>query len=151
MMERKDGRGHDQMRAIAIEQGLLQQADGSSRVVVGGTRVMAAVYGPAEALQKDELIDKAAIEVLFKSHDGKQDDRYKEYEETVRNCVDAVALSSLHPRTAIRIVVQSITDDGSFFSGMVSSASACACARARARACVCVRVTRVSLTVSYSG
>ena len=32
--------------------------------------VVGAVFGPAESLQRDELVEKAAIEVIFKARDG---------------------------------------------------------------------------------
>ncbi len=75
---------------------------------------MAAVYGPAESLARDELVDKAAVEVLA------QDDR--DVEETLAACIEAVCLSSLHPRTAIRIVLHTVTKDGSSFSALANSA-----------------------------
>lgn len=63
---RGDGRSNEQMREIQLEQGLLSKADGSSRISVGKTRVIGSVYGPAESLQREELIEKAVIEVIVK-------------------------------------------------------------------------------------
>jgi len=111
---RKDGRGADQMRQLRVEQGLLVQADGSARVAAGETRVMAAVYGPAESLARDEQVEKAAIEVVMGGD--------RQTEETLAACVEAVCLSSLHPRTAIRIVVQPLTQDGSLFAAVANAA-----------------------------
>lgn len=42
--------------------------------------------------------------------------------ETLSRIVDAVCLSTLHPRTAIRVVVQQVgQDDGSLFSVIVNA------------------------------
>ena len=55
--------------------------------------------------------------------DGKVDDRIKDYEETLKNCISAVALTTLHPRTAIRVVLQCLGDDGSLFSALCNGAA----------------------------
>ena len=55
---RLNGRGNDQLRQLRIEQGILVQADGSARVSLGSSCCLAAVYGPAESLARDELVEK---------------------------------------------------------------------------------------------
>lgn len=113
---RPDGRSAGEMRAIAIEQGLLTKADGSARVVLGSSRALSAVYGPAEALIRDELVEKAAIEVIFEGEDNKV------AESALASLIESVCLSALHPRTAIRVVVQLLSEDGSSFAAAVNSA-----------------------------
>lgn len=84
--QRADARSDSQMRPSHLEQGLLGNADGSCRFSMGGTRVTAAVFGPAEALQRDELIERAALEVVYKDGD-------EECISLIRGCVEAVCLS----------------------------------------------------------
>ena len=122
-MLRSDGRKAAQMRQLSVEQGLLSKADGSSRIALGKTRVVAGVYGPAESLQRDELVEKAAIEVIFKTTDAEGAVEEKHLEETLAKCIDAVCLATLHPRTAIRIVLQLLADDGASFSATANAAS----------------------------
>jgi len=50
--KRTDGRGIDELRPIKIEAGVLPRADGSAYLEWGQNKVLAAVYGPKEALPK---------------------------------------------------------------------------------------------------
>lgn len=45
---RADGRKFDELRPLKIEAGVLEQADGSAYIEIGGNKVLAAVYGPRE-------------------------------------------------------------------------------------------------------
>jgi len=45
---RADGRKFDELRPLKIEAGVLERADGSAYLEIGGNKVMAAVYGPRE-------------------------------------------------------------------------------------------------------
>jgi len=46
---RDDGRKFDEIRPLKIEAGVLERADGSAYLEVGGNKVLAAVYGPRES------------------------------------------------------------------------------------------------------
>lgn len=92
----------------------------SSRISLGGTRVLGAVYGPAESMARDELVEKAAIEVIYRT--TRVEEEAKEAEEALARAIDAVCLATLHPRTAIRIVLQVLVDDGSSFSAVANAA-----------------------------
>jgi exosome complex component RRP41 len=50
--KRLDGRGPEDLRKIKIEAGVLHRADGSCYLEWGGNKVLAAVYGPREALPR---------------------------------------------------------------------------------------------------
>jgi ribonuclease PH len=112
-LTREDGRKSDEMRQLVIEQGLLVKADGSARFCLGKTRSVAAVYGPAESVKKSEMVEKAVIDVIYKGKDS-------QLEETLKKCIEAVCLTTLHPRTAIRVVVQPLSEDGSTFSAIAN-------------------------------
>jgi exosome complex component RRP41 len=43
---RRDGRESNQLRPLAADFGVLSAADGSARLAMGDTRVLAGVYGP---------------------------------------------------------------------------------------------------------
>ncbi|MBI5681292.1 MAG: exosome complex exonuclease Rrp41 [Methanobacterium sp.] len=45
---RADGRKFDELRPFKIEAGVLERADGSAYLEIGGNKVLAAVYGPRE-------------------------------------------------------------------------------------------------------
>ena len=48
-MIREDGRKFDELRPIKIEAGVLERADGSAYLEVGGNKILVAVYGPRES------------------------------------------------------------------------------------------------------
>ena len=47
-----------ELRPLSCELGVLERADGSARVVQGGTSVLCAIYGPAEVKVSKEDCDK---------------------------------------------------------------------------------------------
>jgi len=47
--KRDDGRAFDEIRPLKIEAGVLERADGSAYLEVGGNKILAAVYGPKES------------------------------------------------------------------------------------------------------
>lgn len=47
--KRDDGRAYDEIRPLKIEAGVLERADGSAYLEVGGNKVLVAVYGPRES------------------------------------------------------------------------------------------------------
>ena len=48
-MIREDGRKFNELRPIKIEAGVLERADGSAYLEVGGNKILVAVYGPRES------------------------------------------------------------------------------------------------------
>ena len=50
--KRLDGRKADELREIKIEAGVLHRAEGSCYLEWGGNKVVAAVYGPREAIPR---------------------------------------------------------------------------------------------------
>ena len=49
---RLDGRAFGELRPLKIEAGILENADGSAYLEWGNNKVLAAVYGPKEAMPK---------------------------------------------------------------------------------------------------
>ena len=45
---RADGRAFNELRPLKIEAGVLEKADGSAYLEIGGNKVLVAVYGPRE-------------------------------------------------------------------------------------------------------
>ena len=55
------------LRPLSCDLGVLKRADGSARVVQGGTSVLCAVYGPAEVKASQELSDRSVYVAAFVS------------------------------------------------------------------------------------
>ena len=110
--KRKDGRKSNQMREISVEQSLINRADGSSKLILGDTSVIVAIYGPNEVKMKDEIVEKATIEVIFQTSTGKNGKKEAEYSNIIHQILEYCILTTMHPRTAIRVVIQVVRDNG---------------------------------------
>eukprot|EP01098_Paradermamoeba_levis_P004918 TRINITY_DN2094_c0_g2_i1.p1 TRINITY_DN2094_c0_g2~~TRINITY_DN2094_c0_g2_i1.p1 ORF type:complete len:251 (+),score=78.13 TRINITY_DN2094_c0_g2_i1:38-754(+) len=122
-MKRKDGRQTNQIRPLTVERGILKRADGSCRLSQGGTTILCAVFGPLESKSRNELLDRAHIEVIFKPSNAVPGMEEKEIEYHVRNSVENIIISSLHPRTSITIVLQVLADEGSLLAVSINAAN----------------------------
>eukprot|EP01104_Vermistella_antarctica_P006274 TRINITY_DN1698_c0_g1_i3.p1 TRINITY_DN1698_c0_g1~~TRINITY_DN1698_c0_g1_i3.p1 ORF type:complete len:205 (-),score=40.96 TRINITY_DN1698_c0_g1_i3:340-954(-) len=119
---REDGRTDNQIRAVGAEYGLLNQADGSARYSHQKSSALAAVYGPSEVKRSAELMDRASLEVIVKPHIGLPTTRHAEYGSILRSTLENDVLATLHPRTAISVVIQVVNDDGSMLAVMLNAA-----------------------------
>ncbi|KAI9199386.1 ribosomal protein S5 domain 2-type protein [Polychytrium aggregatum] len=119
--QRPDSRSESQIRPMATLQGTLSRADGSSKFSFDKTAVMASVFGPMEVKIRDELLDKATVEVVLQPIEGHASTTEKYYEQIIRQTVESVALIALHPRTLIRITCQILNDDGSILSAALNA------------------------------
>ncbi|NXD45784.1 EXOS5 protein, partial [Copsychus sechellarum] len=88
----------------------------------GDTSVMAGLYGPAEAKVSKELPDRAALEVLLRPKVGLPGVLERSREQLLRQTCEAVVLGVLHPRTAISLVLQVLSDAGSLLSCCLNAA-----------------------------
>lgn len=109
-------------RTLAAEQGMLARADGSARFSQGGTTVLCSVTGPMEVKPRFEQLDKAYLDVIIKPVTGMPGTKEKLLEDYLRGALEAVILSTLHPRTCIQVVVQVVEDDGSLLQVAVNGA-----------------------------
>ncbi|NXW26190.1 EXOS5 protein, partial [Circaetus pectoralis] len=101
------------LRPFSCEQGLLSRPDGSAAFLQGDTSVLVGLYGPAEVKVSKELPDRAALEVLLRPKVGLPGVIERSREQLLRRTCEAVVLGVLHPRTAITLVLQVLSDAGS--------------------------------------
>ncbi|KAG0265063.1 Exosome component 5 [Linnemannia exigua] len=101
-----------QLRPFFSSQNLLNRADGSAQFDFGESSVMCSVVGPSEVKLRDEKLDKATIEVVVRPLVGLPGIKDKAREQAIRETLEPLVLSGLHPRTGIQIVVQTMKDDG---------------------------------------
>ncbi|KAI8904587.1 ribosomal protein S5 domain 2-type protein [Powellomyces hirtus] len=112
----------NEMRPFYCSAALLSRSDGSVRFKSGDSSVLCSVFGPMEVKIKDEKLDKATVEVIFKAESGGTTTKERLYERVLRETVEASILTALHPRSAIRITVQVLTDDGGILSSAINAA-----------------------------
>ncbi|KAF9419291.1 Exosome component 5 [Podila epigama] len=95
-----------QLRPFFSSQNLLNRADGSAQFD----------FGPTEVKLRDEQLDKATIEVVARPLVGMPGVKDKAREMSIRETLEPLILSGLHPRSLIQIVVQTMKDDGCILS-----------------------------------
>ena len=122
-MPRVKGRDNFALRRVDVDLGPINQADGSARFTLGLTSVLVAVQGPRPAKVSRERWDKATVDVVLHQRAGipigggdskalndyKLQQRQGEEDHLVaflRETMEAVVLSSVHPNTFIQFVVQ---------------------------------------------
>jgi exosome complex component RRP41 len=113
--KRLDGRKIDELRNIKIEAGVLHRADGSCYLEWGGNKVVAAVYGPREALPKhtqDPLkalvrarYNMAAFSVDDRKRPG-PDRRSREISKVTSEALERVVITDKFPRAAIDVNIE---------------------------------------------
>ncbi|KSW11440.1 exonuclease [Pyrodictium occultum] len=129
---RHDGRLAEQLRSIRMEVGVLGNADGSALVEYGGTRVLAAVYGPREAHPRHmALPDRAIIRCRYHMAPFSTEERKipaptrreVELSKVIREALEAVVITELFPRTAIDVYMEVLQSDGGTRTAAITAAS----------------------------
>jgi exosome complex component RRP41 len=112
---RLDGRRFDELRKIKIEAGVLHRADGSCYLEWGGNKILAAVYGPREAIPRhtqDELkaivnarYNMAAFSVEDRKRPG-PDRRSREISKVISEALEKVIITEQFPRASIDVNIE---------------------------------------------
>lgn len=120
-VERPDGRAANQMRNLSVEVGILDRADGSSRVELGENLAIASVFGPRELHPKHSSYpDRAVVRVNYRMATFSVTDykrsfpsrREKEISKVLSDAFESVVLTKLYPRSAVDVHVQIFQSDG---------------------------------------
>eukprot|EP00249_Psilotum_nudum_P008669 c21434_g2_i1 orf=683-1408(-) len=124
MGTRSDGRTSNHLRPLTCSRGLLHRADGSARWSHDNTIVVAAVYGPKAVSGRRENAERAILEVTWKPKSGIAANAEKESELILRRSLEYIMIASLHPNTAISVIIQVINDDGAVVPCALNAACA---------------------------
>ncbi len=129
---RHDGRRLDELRPVRIEVGVLKNSDGSALVEYGGTKVLAATYGPREVYPKHLVLpDRALIRCRYHmapfsttEHKSPAPSRREiELSKVIREALEAVVFTELFPRTTIDIFIEVLQADGGTRTAGLTAAS----------------------------
>jgi len=113
--KRIDGRKPDELRKIKIEAGVLHRAEGSCYLEWGGNKVIAAVYGPREAIPRHTQNPLRAIVnarynmAAFSVDDRKRpgpDRRSREISKVISEALENVILLERFPRASIDVNIE---------------------------------------------
>lgn len=129
---RHDGRRPDEMRPVRMSVGILPNAQGSAIVEFGNTKVVAAVYGPREALPRFmTLPDRAILRVRYHMAPFSTKERKSpapsrreiELSKVIREALEAAVISELYPKTTIDVFIEVLQADGGTRTAGVTAAS----------------------------
>lgn len=133
---RMDGRKVDEMRKVRIEAGVLHRADGSAYLEWGGNKVLAAVYGPREAIPRhSQNATKAVVKcrynmAAFSVDDRKRpgpDRRSQEISKVISEAFENVILTEEFPRASVDINIEILeAEAGTRCAGLTAAAVALA-------------------------
>ncbi|KAJ2907775.1 exosome non-catalytic core subunit rrp46, partial [Coemansia aciculifera] len=122
-MTRPDNREASHLRAMHCSLGQLNRADGSAQFTAQNTSVVCGVFGPVEAKVYEEKLDRAVVEVKFRSDIGSSTTKDKWVESAIRSTFEREILAHQHPRTLVQINIQLRESDGSVDSAAINATS----------------------------
>jgi len=118
---RVDGRLPEELRPIRMEVGVLDKSDGSAYVEFGGTKVIAAVFGPMEAHPRHlALPDRAVLNCRYHMTSFSVEERKSlgmtrreiELSKVIREALETVTFLEEFPRASINVYIEVIQGDG---------------------------------------
>jgi exosome complex component RRP41 len=130
--KRLDGRDFEELRPIKIEAGVLNRADGSCYLEMGGNKVVAAVYGPREVHPKHlEDPSKAVIRYRYSMAPFSVEERKRpgpdrrsiEISKVSREALEPVIMKELFPRSSIDIFIEVLQADAGSRTASLNAAS----------------------------
>ena len=132
--KRLDGRNYDELRKIKIEAGVLHRAEGSCYLEWGSNKVIAAVYGPREAIPRHTQNPLRAIVnakynmAAFSVEDRKRpgpDRRSREISKVISEALENVILLEKYPRASIDVNIEVLdAEAGTRCAGLTAAAVA---------------------------
>jgi len=132
--KRLDGIKPDELRPIKIEAGVLHRAEGSCYLEWGGNKVLAAVYGPREAVPRHTQNPLRAIVnarynmAAFSVDDRKRpgpDRRSREISKVISEALENVILVEKYPRASIDVNIEVLdAEAGTRCAGLTAAAVA---------------------------
>ena len=132
--KRLDGRKPDELRKIKIEVGILHRAEGSCYLEWGSNKVIAAVYGPREAVPRHtqnplKAVVKANYNMAAFSVDERKrpgpDRRSREISKVISEALENVILLQRYPRASIDVNIEILdAEAGTRCAGLTAAAIA---------------------------
>lgn len=134
--KRLDGRGAGDMRSVKIEAGVLHRAEGSCSLEWGENKVLAAVYGPREAVPRHtQDPTKAVVKCRYNMAAFSVDDRKRpgpdrrsvEISKVISEALENVVLTEEFPRASVDVYIEILeAEAGTRCAGLTAAAVALA-------------------------
>ncbi|SPO26652.1 related to RRP46 - Exosome non-catalytic core component [Ustilago trichophora] len=97
------------LRALSAELGTLARSDASASFAFGPVNVVASVSGPTEVRIRDELTDRATLDVIFQPQHGVAGIPAQAISDSLFTALSSVLLLHHHPRSLIQVVLQTLS------------------------------------------
>ncbi|PWN46810.1 hypothetical protein IE53DRAFT_372001 [Violaceomyces palustris] len=94
------------LRPLSTSLGSLKRSDGSASFSFGNLESLASVNAPVEVRIRDELTDRATLEVLFQPLQGVPGIPTKTFTSSLQTLFSSVLLLHHHPRSLVQLVIQ---------------------------------------------
>jgi exosome complex component RRP41 len=126
---RMDGRKYEEIRDMKIETDVINDANGSALITMGGTKCLAWINGPHEGKSKN-FENKGTIRCIFsiapfatvsRKTDYKRDLKMREFSNTLKDIFEQVIMLNNYSRSEIDINVLVLQSDGSYKSTAINS------------------------------
>lgn len=130
--KRADGRAFDELRPFKIEAGVLERADGSAYLEIGGNKVMAAVYGPRELfvrrlMQSNKAVLRCRYNMAAFSVDDRKrpgpDRRSVEISKITSEALMPAVFLEKFPRSTIDVFIEILEAEGGTRCAGITAAS----------------------------
>ena len=109
--KREDGRAYNEIRPLKIEAGVLERADGSAYLEVGGNKILAAVYGPRESYIRRLLKpNTGVIRCRYNMAPFSVDDRKRPGPDRRSNEISKITAEALRPSLMLEGFPRSMVD-----------------------------------------
>lgn len=97
--------------SLQVRTSLIDNADGSAELILGNSKVIVSICGPIEPKQRQELPNRASLEIIIRPAVGVSTTREKLLEDKLRSLLQSLIIRYKYPRQLIQIVVQFLTND----------------------------------------
>ena len=118
---RLDGRKNDELRPFSCKIGVLENAEGSSYVEMGGNKIIAGVYGPRDVHPRHlAKLDRGILRIYYRMatfsvHERKSpapNRREREISTVIGNAIEPTLFLELYPDSQIEVFVEIIAANG---------------------------------------
>eukprot|EP00933_Yihiella_yeosuensis_P008421 TRINITY_DN113851_c0_g1_i1.p1 TRINITY_DN113851_c0_g1~~TRINITY_DN113851_c0_g1_i1.p1 ORF type:complete len:317 (+),score=46.97 TRINITY_DN113851_c0_g1_i1:87-1037(+) len=130
---RPGGRRNEETRPCNLRVGAVPNASGSAYIEQGGTKIIAAVYGPRPAVERSQKAGRAEgllnIDLSFAPFssriNGKEENekRVLLYNSILQGCLESVVLLDRYAKTAFDVSLMVLEDDGGVLTASLAAAS----------------------------
>lgn len=130
--KRLDGRGHEEMRPLTIEAGVLEKADGSAYLELGRNKAIASVYGPREMHPRHlQRTDRAVLRCRYNMAPFSVEDRKrpgpgrrsKEISKVAREALEPAVFLRRYPRAVIDVSMELLQSSAGTRTAGITAAS----------------------------